>query len=446
MLGMESHPAIAFHTLGCKVNQADSDWLAAQLRGLGYRMESGDDQADLYVVSTCTVTSIADRKSRKMIHRAARSGHPVVVMGCAAATAPEVLALLPGVAAVIPPSQREQALRVIGQLLGAKTAQESRKVEPTSSSRARPFVKVQDGCEYRCSFCIVPQARGRERSRPLSEVVAEIRSFAAAGAREIVLTGIRLGAYGREHGLSLADLVRATGDCGPARIRLSSVEPWDVSDGLLQALADHPRWCPHLHLPLQSGDDEILRTMGRGHTADDFRRLVDRIRARLPGVALGTDVLVGFPGEQEQHFQQTARLINHIQFARLHVFSYSRRPGTRAAGMPGQVAAAIRNGRSRELLALGRELESRFARRQVGAEVEVLFETVKPESGTVEGVSEHYLRVVAPGGPEWYGRLSRVLVMSAEGAILRGVREGCAPGQRKHILRVERPAMAAEEV
>jgi threonylcarbamoyladenosine tRNA methylthiotransferase MtaB len=367
------------------------------------------------------------------------------VMGCAAATAPEALAMLPGVAAVIPPSQREQALRVVGQLLGARTTRRPAGAEQALPGRARPFVKVQDGCEYRCSFCIVPQARGRERSRPLSEVLAEINGLVAAGAREIVLTGIRLGAYGRELGLGLADLVRTTGECGPARVRLSSIEPWDVTDDLLEALGDHPRWCPHLHLPLQSGADDVLRMMGRGHTADDFRRLVDRFRARLPAVALSTDVLVGFPGEEEQHFQQTRRLINQIGFARLHVFSYSRRPGTSAAELPEQVPAAVKDWRSRELLALGRDLECRFAQRSVGAEVEVLFETAEPESGTVEGVSEHYLRVVAPGGPQACGRLTRVLVMSAEGAILRGVREGCAPGLRNHIP-VERPLMAAEEV
>ena len=416
---------------GCKANQYDGDALARALARLGYGIATGRDvarqsryggpkglAADVYVVNTCAVTVAAQAKGRKLIRRLARL-HPgaVVATGCAAEVAPKSLRAIPGVAAVIGNSGKPELAAAVRGLLPTPEPSGARQTI-NASGHTRAIIKVQDGCNMACSYCVVRLARGPMRSRPAAEVLDEIRALADNGVKEIVLTGIRLGAY-NDGGRDLADLVAATDSIVP-RIRLSSLDVWDLTPPLLAAIADNPAVCPHLHLPLQSGDDAVLRAMKRPYTVREYVRRVEMARESIPDVALTTDVMVGFPGESEQAFENTLRLVQDLQFADLHVFRYSPRPGTAAAQMGGAVAEEVKTERSERMLALARELALQFAQGFMGQSVEVLFETYDSGAGACEGISRHYLRVVAPGSPEMCNRLATVRVAEATSGMARG--------------------------
>jgi len=386
---------ISILTLGCKVNQCDGQELAQALQARGYCLADGRP-ADLYIINTCTVTQMADAKARKLIRRTIRQnpGCPVIVTGCYAQVSGSQLGSISGVAAVVSNSDKDRIAEIASSLLPPDSSPARQPVAvPPRGQRVRAFLKVQDGCEHGCTYCIVPRARGPQRSNPLEQVVDELRRLAAAGAQEVVLAGIRLGAYGRDlpRG-SLADLLACSRQIPLPRLRLSSLEPMDVTPELIRALASHPSLCPHLHLPLQSGDDAILAAMGRGYTAAQFRQLPAQLRQVWPDVALTTDVMVGFPGETEQAFANTCRLVEEAGFAQLHIFCFSPRPGTTAAQLPGQVPEPVKQERSRRLFALARRLFSREAAKWVGREVRVLFERRDAE-GRWQGRTEQYFPV-----------------------------------------------------
>jgi threonylcarbamoyladenosine tRNA methylthiotransferase MtaB len=385
---------VAFKTLGCKVNRAESESAAATLLGAGWRVTSPGDAA-VVVINTCTVTGEADAKARKEIRRAlALPAEPVVVVtGCLAALDPDGIAGLGARVVVAPDRDRvaEEIARHAGSASDASPAAGRRIARPRSgddSFRTRVMLKVQDGCDAFCAYCVVPHARGGPRSRPLDSVVDEARVLAARGVSELVVTGVNVGRY-RHDGHDLADLLAALGATGP-RIRLSSIEPMDLTGRLLETmaglLAEH-RFCPHLHIPLQTGSDALLARMGRGYDAAAYARAVAAARAALGRVAVTTDVIAGLPGETEADARTTEVLVTGIGFQRLHVFRYSARAGTPAAAMPDQVFSAVRAERAARLRDISGALSAAYLRERLGDTADLVMETAD------EGTSEDHLRV-----------------------------------------------------
>jgi len=370
-------PSFWIYTLGCKVNQYESQYVREGLLRLGFQEANPGEKVDLCIVNTCTVTAESDLKSRKIIRQLARR-HPearIVVMGCYAARAPQELAQLPGVVELLPDkAQLPQWLAQLGL------------VDPPQGissfgSRHRAFVKVQDGCQQHCRYCIIPLVRPVLRSRAVREVLEEIHRLVSAGYREIVLTGIHLGHYGRDLPApqpTLADLVAAILELpGTFRLRLSSLEAVEVTPELLQIMADRPdRLCPHLHLPLQSGSNKMLERMGRPYRLEDFLRVCDQVRARLDNPALTTDILVGFPGETDRDFLATCRAVEQVGFSKIHIFPFSPRPGTAAAQMPDRPPSEVVRRRCAQLQEIGRQLRRRYMDSLLGRSIEVLAEEV----------------------------------------------------------------------
>lgn len=389
---------VALPTLGCKANRYDSDTLARALIDRGYVIVPANQPADVYIVNTCTVTAGADAKSRKMLRRALRINEDarLIVTGCYASRTPEQLAAIDGVDLVVPIPEQHRIPELLAKMLPPIPLD----VDTTSPhglsasiERTRATVKVQDGCNLHCAFCAVTMARGEVRSRPIDEVMAELRALVAMGMQEIVLTGIRLDAYGLDHGTCLADLIDTTQAVDIPRLRLSSLEPIGITAHLAARLAAHPTLCHHFHVCLQSGDDGILRAMRRGYTAARYRRTLELLRTAMPDATFTTDVIVGFPGETEEAFAHTHDLIAELGFIKLHIFKFSPRPGTAAAIMHPVVPDAVKDARSQALFALERQLFRQHAASLVGTEVSVLVE----HAGRLgDGLTPHYLRVLAP--------------------------------------------------
>ncbi len=406
---------VAFATLGCKVNQYDTDALAGLFKKAGYNIVDFEEPADVYVVNTCTVTNEGDRKSRQLARRAARRNPSavVVVTGCYAQTSPEEVQAIPEVDLVVGTHQRGQMPDLVGELLDDKEEGARSVVGPlgrdlafeelgveTVSERTRATLKIQEGCNQFCTYCKVPFARGRERSRKPENVLAEVRRLVEAGYKEVVLTGIHLGSYGRDldgaGGIDLAGITRMVAAVdGLARVRLSSVEPTDVTPELIRLLAEDPHVCRHLHIPLQSGNDAILERMNRGYTTAQFAEVVRRVRGAAPEVAISTDVIVGFPGETDAQFASSLAFVKEMAFSRLHVFKYSPRKGTAAARFPGQVAGKVKEVRSQAMIQLGEELALAFHRQFVGEVWPVLFEQAE-QPGYIAGLTDNYIKVEVP--------------------------------------------------
>lgn len=380
---------LAFVTLGCKVNQTESEAIASGL-GVGGAGCAPDD-ADVVVINTCTVTGEADRKARKAVrHALSLPRSPIVIVtGCLATLDAGGLSALGECVVVEADKERvgarvAEALRIRG-LAVSRTAVPA-EVRP---ARARAQLKVEDGCDAFCTYCIVPYARGVPRAVPADRVVAEAERLVAAGASEIVLTGINIGRYD-DAGVGLPGLLSRVAATGIARIRFSSIEPGDVTPQLLVAAQATPAFCAHLHVPLQSGSDAVLARMGRPYDTARYTATIEAARAAFPGIALSTDIIVGFPGETDAEFADTLAFARATGFSRLHVFRYSQRAGTPAAAMSGQVQPALRAERSAELRALGERMALVYANTQVGRPVEVLVERVWGD--TAEGTTREYVR------------------------------------------------------
>jgi threonylcarbamoyladenosine tRNA methylthiotransferase MtaB len=430
-------PRVSLTSLGCKVNQYEMRSAAEDLRRRGFELVPFGAPADACVVNTCTVTHEADAKSRATLRRAARCGDdPVVVAtGCYAEMAPAAVEAVDGVTAVLPNREKPRLAEVVEELLQRSgrllfDLDEAPPAPPEGLlslevgplTRTRAVLKVQDGCNHFCSFCIIPFARGRLVSRPEAEVITEARRLAEAGYRELVLTGICIGDYGDERGFPrpedgrdpLASLLdRLAEVSGIARLRISSIDPADISADLIETLSRLPQVCRHLHLSLQSGDDEVLRRMRRRYDAATFEHLVARLRAAIPGLALTADVIVGFPGETERQFGETVRVCERSRFSKIHVFPYSPRSGTRAAEWPDDVAPAEKDRRARALMTLSDRLALDFAQSFLGDTVEVLVEHRHRRSGLLTGLTDNYIRVQFEGPDEWRGELAPVKVLSA---------------------------------
>ena len=393
----KKQPVVSVVTLGCKLNQADSEVIARQLGAEGVQVvDRAVKDADAYVINTCSVTHVADRKARHAVRHARRlsPGAQVVLTGCYAETAPPDIAEAIGADFVagnagkpLIPERVLEKLRSAGNpAIGC---------EPLESGRTRAFIKIQEGCSEMCAFCIVPYTRGREVTRPMGEVIEEVRDREAEGYLEVVLTGTQLGNLGRDLGWPREEqgpcrlLTRLLESTSIPRIRLSSLQAQDIHPPLLDLWQD-TRLCPHFHLPLQSGSDPVLERMRRRYTAGEFRRAATLIRERIPNVAITTDVIAGFPGETDEDFEATARLCEEIGFAQNHAFPYSRRPHTGAEKMAGHLPPALRRERLERLLDIGRRSSERFRTGLVGRRMAVLWE--ERSGGLWRGLTPNYVR------------------------------------------------------
>ncbi len=379
---------IALDTVGCKLNQAETQLLARQFAQAGYRLVPPDDVADVYVLNTCTVTRVADGKCRRLLKSARRHnpGALVVAIGCYAQRARQELSRIKGVDLVLDNSQKMDLLPRLEES-GRLTRPEA--VSARADFRTRAFIKVQDGCDNFCSYCIVPLVRGREKSLPLKQVIDEVSHRVVDGYKEVVLTGTEIGSYSHE-GIGLKELLRRILEkTGVVRLRLSSLQPQEITPELIGLWQDE-RLCRHFHLSLQSGSDAVLKRMKRRYTTADYKRAVDLIRNAVPGVAITTDVIVGFPGETDDEYKESYNFARQTNFARIHVFSYSPRPGTRAADMPQQVDDRVKRERSRRMLALGRACVRNFRKGFLGKTMLVLWE--KESGGVWSGLTDNYIR------------------------------------------------------
>jgi threonylcarbamoyladenosine tRNA methylthiotransferase MtaB len=415
---------VYLESLGCRLNEAES---AAWSRSLGRRggeVVAHPELADVMVLNTCAVTAEAARKSRKLTGRLHRRNPraKLVLTGCLAALQPERAAALAGVDLVLGNADKDRLVELLDEQLALGLSRRELATEgPFAGARTRAFVKVQDGCRNRCAFCIVTVARGEERSRPIDTVVSEINALHAAGYPEVVLTGVHLGGYGAELGLDLDTLVlEVLRQTRIPRVRLSSLEPWEIPPSFWRHWAD-ARLCPHLHLPLQSGSDALLKRMARRCDRASYRSLVRAARAAIPGLMLTTDIIVGFPGESEQDFAQTLDLAQEIGFAHLHVFPYSPREGTAAARMSGQIDAATKQRRSRRMRALSASSRAALLTRSVGSVRPVLWEGPgEPEQSGQRrwtGLTDNYLRVETrvPAGRELEGKITPSRLIAVRG-------------------------------
>ncbi len=411
--------------LGCKLNQAEIERLGRDFEAAGHEVVGSLAEADLHVVNSCTVTQSAARGSRQEAGRARRGGLAVrtVLTGCYATGSSGEAARLAGVDLVVPNADKD---RLVERIQAAFPEMADEPV-PCSSlpvghlhghapGNTRALVKVEDGCNMRCSFCIIPFTRGAQRSRSLAEVVGEVGALAARGYREIVITGVQISAW-REEEARLGDLVRAILEqTGVTRLRLTSIAPWDLDERLLDLWQDR-RLCRHLHLSLQSGSTATLRRMRRPYTAEGYLALLGRVRAAVPGVAVTTDVIVGFPGETEAEFAESLATVEAAGFARVHVFPYSVRPGTAAERMPGQVPPEAKQERMGRMLAAAERAERAFQAAHLGTRATVLWE--KPKGGIGQGLTDNYLRVVSEEGAGLWNRFSEVeLVGLAPGGVV----------------------------
>ncbi|MGD2116752.1 MAG: tRNA (N(6)-L-threonylcarbamoyladenosine(37)-C(2))-methylthiotransferase MtaB [Chromatiales bacterium] len=409
-------------TLGCRLNEAELQTWSRDFHRRGHQLTRQIDDAELVVVNTCAVTEEAVKKSRKLLRKAQRDNpHArLVVSGCYASLAPDATAAIDGVDLVVANQDKARLVDIAHQQLELHAMPDST-VEPDISQllfsgRQRAFIKVQDGCRYRCTYCIVTLARGEERSRSIEEILAEINLLHAQGIQEVVLTGVHLGGYGSDNSSDLAQLVRAVlQHTDIPRIRLGSLEPWELTDNFW-SLFDDARVMPHLHLPLQSGADSVLRRMARRCRTEEFHELVRQARSSVPGFNITTDIIVGFPGETEQEWQQSIEFIESVGFGHVHIFAFSPRAGTKAATLAHPISQEIKRERSQQLHDLASRMKAEQLQAMVGRDCEVLFEgnPQELENGTTSwsGYTENFFRVsLTSSGQDLYNRIETVRII-----------------------------------
>jgi len=382
---------VALETLGCKLNQAETELLAKQFAEAGYHLVSPVDRADVYILNTCTVTHIADRKARHLLRLAHRRNPNTLVIatGCYAQRAPQELSQIEGVSFVLSNDEKPHLLRLLEE--SGRLANPSQDSTISPHTRTRSFIKVQDGCSSFCTYCIVPFVRGKEKSLPVDQIVAEVRHRTGDGYKEVVLTGTEIGSY-HYNGVNLkGQLEHILAETAVTRVRLSSLQPQEISPELIELWRDN-RLCRHFHLSLQSGSDGILRRMKRRYSISDYQRAVSMIRALVPEVAITTDIIVGFPGETSTEFEESFQLCRKLGFARIHVFPYSPRQGTQAARMPNQIGDRAKKERSDQMLALAKESTQNFYQQSSGKTMTVLWEKQSGDS-IWSGHTDNYIKV-----------------------------------------------------
>ncbi len=408
---------VHFQTLGCRLTEAELESWARQFRQQGDSVATDIEHADLVVVNTCAVTEEAVRKSRRLIRRAQRCNPQakLVVSGCYASLNPDESSSLPGVDLLVENRDKEKLPQLVAEKITIP-AMPLIATEPGENplfrrGRQRAFIKVQDGCRYRCTYCIVTEARGEERSRPLMEIIDEINELHAQGVQEAVITGVHLGGYGSDLDVDLSELVSAILEQTTIpRLRLGSLEPWDIPDGFWD-LFNNKRLMPHLHLPLQSGADSVLRRMARRCKTAEFQQLVADAQQQAPGLNITTDIIVGFPGESDAEWLQTMEFLRQFQFSHMHIFSYSPRPGTRAAELPSQVDDATKRLRSRELHQLMSEMKNSSLEAALNHSVEVLVESKNTDENSewYAGYTPNYLRIRFPAAEKESSMENRIV-------------------------------------
>jgi threonylcarbamoyladenosine tRNA methylthiotransferase MtaB len=403
---------IHLKTLGCRLNEAELETWSREFQARGHRMTEQPEEADLVVVNTCAVTQEAVRKSRKLLGRSGRENPRarLVVSGCYATLEPDATQQIEGVDLVVDNRDKSRLVEIIEQKLDLHVMPEAAMENPAMGllerGRQRAFIKVQDGCRYRCTFCIVTLARGEEQSRPEAEIIAEINRLHQEGIQEVVLTGVHIGGYGSDIGSSLTHLVeQILKQTALPRLRIGSIEPWELDDAFW-GLFDNSRLMPHLHLPLQSGSDSVLRRMSRRCRSDEFRQLVDTARRRVVDFNVTTDLIVGFPGETEMEWRETLDFVETLGFGHLHIFAYSPRQGTKAASLPDPISREVKRQRSEALHQLGERQKRQTLERYIGRRTSILVEGSMEQGWS--GYTPNYLRVVLVP-PEGMDPTNRIL-------------------------------------
>lgn len=416
---------VSFHTLGCKLNFSESSTLAREFERGGYKRVEPSEPTDVAVINSCSVTEHADKKCRNIIRKIHRRNPNAIiaVTGCYAQLRPEAIAAIEGVDIVLSNNDKGDLYKRVVELKERGKAEVySCSVENltrffaaySSGDRTRSFLKVQDGCDYKCAYCTIHYARGSSRNMPIADIVAEAKEIAAAGQKEIVITGINTGDFGRTTGERFIDLLRELdGVDGIERYRISSIEPNLITDEIIEFCAQSPKFVPHFHIPLQSGSTRILGLMRRRYTAERYRERIAKIRELMPDSFLGVDVIVGFPGEGEEEFMETYRLLEEVGASFLHIFPFSERPGTPAVDMPNKVQARTSTERVSRLEELSAKLNRAFTERFIGTEREVLFESTNHD-GLMYGYTDNYLRVSAPFNEATVNNICRVRLDSID--------------------------------
>jgi threonylcarbamoyladenosine tRNA methylthiotransferase MtaB len=403
-----SNKKVAFCSLGCKVNQYETNAMAQKFVANGYKIVEFDEYADIYIVNTCTVTNIADRKSRQMLRRAKEINKDatLVACGCYAQVAKEELKKIPEIDLIIGNNEKNDIISIIENHIAQKGTEDivsdvMYKLDyvelgtTTYTEKTRAVIKIQDGCDRFCSYCLIPYARGHIRSRKIENVIEEIKKVVEEGINEVVITGIHIASYGRDfkgENIGLIDLLEEINKIkGLHRIRLGSIEPTIITEEFVKRLSKLDKICDHFHLSLQSGCTETLKRMNRRYTTEEFKEVTKRLRTKFPNAALTTDIIVGFPGETEEEFNMTYEFLKEIAFYKMHVFKYSQRKGTKAAVMPNQIDGKVKEERSKKLIELSNENEYNYNKKYIGREVEVLFE--EREGEYLKGHTTNYIVV-----------------------------------------------------
>lgn len=427
---------VAFYTLGCKVNQYETEAMLELFEKEGYEKAETEDYADVYVINTCTVTHMSDRKSRQYIRRMKKKNPDAIiaVVGCYSQVSPEEILSIDEVNLVMGTNDRKKIVEEVKKIDASRkvsTVDDIMKVKAfeeieinKTNGKTRAFMKIQDGCDRYCSYCIIPYARGRVRSRDLESIVKEVENLASNGYKEVVLTGIHVASYGKDikdSDIKLLDVIKQINDIeGIERIRLSSVEPILFTDEFVEAVSTMDKVCPHYHLSLQSGCDETLKRMKRRYTTEEYKAIVDRLRAAIPNVSITTDVIVGFPGETNEEFDKTYEFLKDIELTHMHVFKYSPRKGTPAATMENQVDPSTKNDRSEKLLQLNEENFNKFGQKMLDKEFNVLFEQ-KVGDNKYEGLTENYVKVIVESDNDISEQILKVKIKDVKNEFLEGI-------------------------
>ena len=421
---------IAFHTMGCKTNFSETSTISSEMQRYGYEKVSYKDEADIYVLNTCSVTENADKEARKLIRKARRLNPfaKIAVIGCYAQLQPEQISKIPGVDLVLGSSEKFNLLSHLNSLNGTNeskiitsTIKNISSFQPsfTNGERTRSYLKIQDGCNYNCSFCTIPLARGRSRSDTIENTVKIAQNIADSGAKEIVLTGINIGDFGSEKDESFLQLIMTLDNLkGIERFRISSIEPNLLSDEIISFCADSNKFVPHFHIPLQSGSDSILKSMKRRYNTDLYKSRVEYIKELIPDCCIGVDVIVGYPGEGEEHFEQTKSFIESIDISYLHVFSYSQRKDTLAASLNNQVTKEHKDYRSKALHILSNKKQTEFYNQYINTIRPVLVE--QSINGKIQGFTDNYIKVNIDKHLSCQNTIISVLLNDNKGSYMQG--------------------------
>ncbi len=430
---MNMNKTVALHTLGCKLNFSETSAIASQFIENGYTVIDFDKKADVYVFNTCTVTENAEKECRQVVRRALRANPNayVIVTGCYAQLRPEEISEIEGVNAILGSEEKFRVFELLNDF--TKTDVSCIFVSPTenlngfgkavsseSVNRTRAFFKIQDGCDYKCSFCTIPLARGKSRSMNTDELINEFKQIIHEGYKEIILTGVNVGDYRTESGNNLLSvlekLIKIDGDF---RIRISSIEPNLLSDEIIYLTAESDKMCKHFHVPLQSGSNEILKKMQRRYRVEDYRNLINKIVKIIPNAGIGIDVIVGFPSETDRLFEETFNFLTDLNFSYLHVFTYSERPFTKAISMTGKVNIEVRKHRNHLLRSLSEQKKNSFYKSMLGSKQKVLFES-ENQNGLIKGFTSNYIRVAVEFDPNLINRFKDIKLCEIKDGLVIG--------------------------